>query len=57
MVQNRDTRRKLVVLRLRNEKENGGYYTVMRYEIWWIGLTALKRKRINRCNISFGYSK
>jgi hypothetical protein len=25
----------------------------MRYEIWWTGITALKRKRINRCNILF----
>jgi len=57
MVQNRDTRQKLGVLRPRNEEENGGYYTVMRYEIWWIGLTSLKRKRINSHNILFGKPK
>jgi len=26
----------------------------MRYEIWWIGLTPVKRKRINRCNVLYG---
>jgi hypothetical protein len=34
MVQNRETGRKLGVLGQQNEEDNGGYYTVMRYEIW-----------------------
>jgi hypothetical protein len=59
MIQNGDTRGKLGVLRLKNEEENGGYNTVLRYEIWWVGRTALKQKRIkiNRPNFLFGKPK